>query len=77
MILNTSFTERKLGPASSYTEVMWIGVKTSGILKNCVQCGRKILALPLWWSAWGLYEKFSADESNSDKTLAAMSLLSL
>lgn len=41
---------------------MCTGVKASGILKNCVQHGRKLSVLLLWWSAWGLCEKFSADE---------------
>lgn len=56
---------------------MWKSVKSSHILKNFFQYGRKILALLLWCSAWRLSEKLSAHESNSGKTLAAPSLVSL
>lgn len=39
---------------------MWKSVKSSHILKNFFQYGRKILALLLWCSAWRLSEKLSA-----------------
>lgn len=60
MVLNTSFMDRKLGPDSF---LCWSDVERCEKLsrpQNFSQCGRKILALLLWCSAWGLSERFSA-----------------
>lgn len=66
--------DRKLRPGSF---LCWSDVEKCEKLSHpqkFFQCGRKILALLCWCSAWGLSEKLSAHES---KTLAAPSLVSL
>lgn len=72
MILNTSQRENR-GLVVAYTEVMQIGVKTSGILENCVRCvGGNLSPATVVVSL-----RRSLQMSLTDKNVAAMTLLSL